>query len=399
MAKTEKLPQGINKTPKGRYRARVYYQGKQQSIGQFDTLTDAKAGLVNAKSDIARGVFVPMSTRKAQEREQVQEQERSTVTVDHVAEKYFAFLETSGKARGTIYTYESRFRSHVAPTFGHRPIAEITVKDIEDWFTRLTETKGRGVARSVYLTTSAFFNYAAGDARGQSSAFEPYIETSPCKVSGAAKHRPAHRDSEPVATVEQLTFIADHVPPQYRLAILFSGWCAVRLGEVLALKRSDLTDVNGQLWLNISRQVQARGKGLYETEPKSEAGVRSVPIPGALNDAVSDHLENHVGKAKTALLFPRVGEKWTHPNYLRNRFNDAREAWNADHENDQLENFTFHGLRHTALTRIGQAGATLEELKRYAGHSSAEVVAKYQHATRDRLAMLAGSLSKSMDNN
>lgn len=392
----KKLPAGINLTPKGRYRARVYFQGRQQSIGQYDTLTDAKGALVRAKADILRGEFVPLATRRAEVAEEQQAQERSTVTVDQVAEKYFAFLETTGKARGTIYTYESRFRSHVAPTFGHRPIADITVKDIEDWFTKLTETKGRGVARSVYLTTSAFFNYAAGDARGQSSAFEPYIETSPCKVSGAAKHRPAHRDSEPVATVEQLTFIADHVPPQYRLAILFSGWCAVRLGEVLALKRSDLTDVNGQLWLNISRQVQARGKGLYETEPKSEAGVRSVPIPGALNDAVSNHLTNHVGKSKTALMFPRVGEQWTHPNYLRNRFNDAREAWNADNPDDQLEHFTFHGLRHTALTRIGQAGATLEELKRYAGHSSAEVVAKYQHATRDRLAMLAGSLSKSI---
>lgn len=397
MAKTEKLPQGINKTPRGRYRARVYFQGRQQSIGQFDTLTDAKAGLSIAKSEIVRGVFVPMSTRKAQAQEQHQVQERSTVTVDQVAEKYFAFLETTGKARGTIYTYESRFRSHVAPTFGHRPIAEISVKDIEDWFTKLTETKGRGVARSVYLTTSAFFNYAAGDARGQSSAFEPFIESSPCKVSGAAKHRPAHRDSEPVATVAQLSFIAEHVPPQYRLAILLSGWCAVRLGEVLALKRSDLTDVNGQLWLNISRQVQARGKGLYETVPKSEAGVRSVPIPGALNDDVKAHLENHVGNSKTALLFPRVGEQWTHPNYLRNRFNDAREDWNEKHKDDQLEHFTFHGLRHTALTRIGQAGATLEELKRYAGHSSAEVVAKYQHATRDRLAMLAGALSNSIE--
>lgn len=392
----KKLPAGINLTPKGRYRARVYFQGRQQSIGQYDTITDAKGALVRAKADILRGEFVPLATRRAEVVEEQQSQERSTVTVDQVAEQYFAFLETTDKARGTIYTYESRFRSHVAPTFGHRPIADITVKDIEDWFTKLTETKGRGVARSVYLTTSAFFNYAAGDARGQSSAFVPFIESSPCKVSGAAKHRPAHRDSEPVATVEQLTFIADHVPPQYRLAILFSGWCAVRLGEVLALKRSDLTDVNGQLWLNISRQVQARGKGLYETVPKSEAGVRSVPIPGALNDDVSNHFENHVEKAKTALLFPRVGEQWTHPNYLRNRFNDAREAWNDKNPDDQLEHFTFHGLRHTALTRIGQAGATLEELKRYAGHSSAEVVAKYQHATRDRLAMLAGSLSKSI---
>ncbi|WP_231447283.1 tyrosine-type recombinase/integrase [Brevibacterium zhoupengii] len=392
MAKTEKLPTGINRTPKGKYRARVYFQGRQQSIGQFDTLTDAKAGLSIAKSEIVRGVFVPMSTRKAQAKQEQQAQERSAITVDQVVEDYLKFLRTSGKARGTIYTYESRMRTHLQPKLGHRPIADITVKEIEDWFEELTKTRGRSVSRSVYLTTSAFFNYAAGNARGQSSAFEPLIDHSPCKVSGAAKHHPERRDSEPVASLEAVNFVAESVPTDTRLAILLAAWCALRMGEILALQRQDFQEGEGHFWVSITKQIQARGKGLYETEPKSEAGVRTVPVPAALNNDVIRHLRT-IGDAKSALVFPRAGEKWNHPNTLRKRFNNARDLWNAEHPNDALEYFTFHSLRHTALTRIGQAGATLEELKRYAGHSSAEVVAKYQHATRDRLAMLAGQLS------
>ncbi|WP_423057357.1 tyrosine-type recombinase/integrase [Brevibacterium linens] len=140
------------------------------------------------------------------------------------------------------------------------------------------------------------------------------------------------------------------------------------------------------------------GKGLYEDTPKSEAGRRSVPVPKALWSVVEDHLADHVGKAKKSLVFPRTskGTVWTHPNVLRNAFNRARDEWNRLNPDDVLGNFTFHGLRHTALTRVGQAGATLEELKRYAGHSSAEVVSKYQHATKDRLAMLAQTLSDQM---
>ena len=390
--KKRKLPPGVNLTPKGEYRARVYFQGRQQSIGTFTTITDAKTALALAKADIQRGVFVPMSVRKAKAKQEREEQARLTITVDEVAEKFWRFLRSSGKAQGTIYTYQSRYRTHIAPAFGDQPVTDITVAQIEDWYARLLADKGHGVARSVYLTISSLFNYAAGKANGLSSTFTPYIETSPVQVSGATKHRPERRDSEPVASVEQIEFLAAH-SGKYRLAILLSAWAAIRLGELLALTRADLTDGDGFYWLRISKQVQARGTGLYETAPKSEAGYRTVPVPAALNDEVEAHLQT-IPNLKDSLLFPRRGGGWVHPNSLRNAFNRAREEWNTEHPNDTLDNFTFHGLRHTALTHIGQAGATLEELKRFAGHSSAEVVAKYQHATRDRLAMLAGALSE-----
>lgn len=391
-----KLPSGINLTPKGRYRARVYFQGRQQSIGQFDTLQAAKKAVEFAKADILKGEFVPLATRREGEVRKQEAEARSLVTVDQVAELFWTFLETTGKTQGTLYTYKSRYRSHIQPTFGDRPVTDIAVSDVEDWYAGLLKDKGQGVARSVYLTISSLFNYAAGKAHGLTSSFQPYIDTSPVQVSGATKHRPERRDSEPVATVEQVEFMAAH-SGAYRLAILLSAWSAVRLGELLALQRQDITEGDGFYWVRISKQVQARGEGLYETAPKSEAGFRTVPIPAALNGDVKEHVRN-ISNVKTALLFPRANGKWTHPNTLRNTFNRARDKWNHDNPNDTLD-MTFHGLRHTALTRVGQAGATLEELKRYAGHSSAEVVAKYQHATRDRLAMLAGSLSKSIDNN
>lgn len=386
---------GIDLLPSGRYRARVYYHGSQISLGTFNGKGDAEAALNIAKGDIARDRFVPPSERKAKAKKQKADDDRAQVTVDHVAEQFWKFLETTGKTRGTIYTYKSRYRSHIQPSFGHRPVTAVTVSNVEDWYAVLLKDKGQGVARSVYLTISSLFNYAAGKSHGLSSSFQPLIDSSPVQVSGATKHRPERRDSEPVASVEQVEFIAAH-SGAYRLAVLLSAWAAVRLGELLALTRADLTKGNGHYWVRISKQVQARGEGLYETDPKSEAGFRTVPIPAALNDDVDAHLKT-IPKAKASLLFPRVGGKWTHPNTLRNRFNDARDAWNAEHPDDTLDHFTFHGLRHTALTRIGHAGATLEELKRYAGHSSAEVVAKYQHATKDRLAMLAATLSAQIE--
>lgn len=361
----------------------------------YQTLGDAKAALSIAKADIARDRFIPPAEKRAKVKAESEKEMAAKITVDQVAEQFWTFLETTGKTRGTVYTYKSRYRSHIQPTFGPQPVAEVSVADIEDWYAELLKAKGQGVARSVYLTSSSLFNYAAGKAHGLNSSFQPYIESSPVQVSGAAKHRPERRDGEPVASVEQVGYIASHVG-KYRLAILLSAWSAVRLGELLALTRQDITQGDGHYWVRISKQVQARGEGLYETEPKSEAGFRTVPIPAALNDDVEAHLSS-IPKAKDSLLFPRTGGGWTHPNTLRNTFDRARDKWNKVHENDALDSFTFHSLRHTALTRVGQAGATLEELKRYAGHSSAEVVARYQHATKDRLAMLAAYLSAQIE--
>lgn len=392
--KKRKLPTGINLTPKGEYRARIYFQGRQQSIGTFSTITDAKAALSIARADIQRGVFVPLKDRREQEKAAREETERETTTVDDVAEKFWKFLEASGKARGTIYTYKSRYRAHMAPTFGDKPVTAITVSDIEDWHAGLVAAKGHGVARNVYLTASSLFGYAAGEDHGLSSTFKPYIETSPVGVAGATKHRPKQRTREPVATSGQLKFLAAN-SGRYRLAVFLAGWSALRLGELLALTRADLSKSGGQYWVRVDKQIQARGSGLYESPPKSEAGVRNVPVPPALNSEVEDHLESIPAK-RSSLLFPRQDGSWTHPNTLRNTFNRAREKWDREHPSDTLDGFTFHGLRHTALTRVGQAGATLEELKRYAGHSSAEVVSKYQHATKDRLAMLAQTLSDQM---
>lgn len=53
----------------------------------------------------------------------------------------------------------------------------------------------------------------------------------------------------------------------------------------------------------------------------------------------------------------------------------------------------FHDLRHAGLTLTAQAGATLAEVMRRAGHSSAAAALRYQHAADRRDAVIASRLS------
>ena len=45
--------------------------------------------------------------------------------------------------------------------------------------------------------------------------------------------------------------------------------------------------------------------------------------------------------------------------------------------------FVLHGLRHTFLTRLGEAGADAFTIMRLAGHSSVTVSQRYVHPTLD----------------
>ncbi|MDN6498174.1 MAG: site-specific integrase [Yaniella sp.] len=394
--KSTDLPRGINLTSNGQtYRARIFHNGKRHTLGtNYETIGSAEAALSIARAEIARDTFVPPAEKKQQVKAEQAEAQQAKTTVAEVAEQFWDFMESSGRTRGTVYTYQSRYRSHIGPVLGDRPIAEVTVEDIDAWYADKKRKHGDGVITSVYLTCSSLFNFAAGKAHGQSRAFKPFITSSPCQVAGGAKHKPKQRESEPVATAEQVAFIADDMPDRYRLAVLFAGWCALRMGEVLGLKRADLTQTDdGRYWVSIRRQVQARGKGLYEESPKSHSGIRDLPVPKALNADVENHLEVFVGRGRDSLVFPRTDGSWCHPNTLRKAFGRGRDKWNTENPDDTLDGFTFHSLRHTALTNLGQAGATLDELMRYAGHASPDVVLKYQHSTRDRLAMLSDSLS------
>lgn len=412
-SKRRKYPEGIQPTGSGTYRARIYHNYANHHLGTFKTIGDARAALDIARSEIARNIFVPPAQRRAEARERRKQQQYRTVTesrtIRELVEAWTAWHHRLGTKQGTIYTYVRRLTVHFLPAFGEIPAVDVTSDDITAWYDDLHAEHGHGVSSHVYSTVRALFNYATGQVSGLPADFTPWIKQSPATVIGATRKRHDTRE-QIVATPQEITSLADRMPAREALAIYLAGWAGLRLGEILALRRHHLTtDTNGVLWIDVQEQVQARGSGPRAETPKSRAGLRAVPVPGNLVAMVTDHLERYAVAGDDGLLFPRRSgaNRFHHPNTLRAHFIKARDGLNRDRlqanvdappEQRQriLDDFRFHDLRHTALTRIGQAGATLAELKRYAGHSDDAAVAQYQHAERHRLAALAEQLSTTM---
>lgn len=400
------LPKGIDQLGPKRYRVRLYFEGKQHTIGIFWTIGDAKAAQAIAHSEKARGIFVPPSERKAQRKtEQAaakRQQQRDARTVNELADSWLIWLDRMGRKYNTRYTYLRQIEAYFLPAFTQRPVTSINTDDITAWFDQLMIDKGEKVARPAYATISSMFNYAAGKTQGLPRTFDPWIDYNPCDVPGASRKARPDKSTQEVATPDEIRDIAAGMPEGEQLIVLLAGWCGFRLGEVLAFRRRHVTttQTDGQqtMWIEVEKQVQSRGSGVREETPKSSAGERPVPVPQALQQTVRDHL-NAMPKDAESLLFPRdaTGNQLHNPNTVRKRFNKARDAAIAADRprRGRLDGFTFHGLRHSCLTRLGQAGATLADLMAYAGHSDVDSVLIYQHSEKQRLAALADQLSGS----
>lgn len=396
MTNQKKLPRGIDQLPSGFYRARVTHEGKQISVGAFQTIGDAKAARSIALSELARDVFVPPSQRRAQRKaEQKQrkvEQERDSRTVNELATAWLSWLENMGRSTGTIYTYRRRLEQSFLTHLGEWPVSQLTVDHVASWYNKLVKSNGEGVAKQHYRTVDGMFRYATGKAKGVPRSFQPWVKESPVDVPGAGIKKRIRRKDEVVVTPNEIYSIADNMPAGERLAVLLGGWCGLRIGEVLGLRREDVTtDNNGTMWVSVNEQVQGRGTPARLDPTKTDAGDREVPVTTEIVPDVQAHLEKYVAQPGDSFLFPRhpVGNRPHHPNTFRGHFNDARDAA----KNPRFNELTFHGLRHSCLTRLGQAGATLSDLMAFAGHSDIDSVLIYQHSEKERLATLAEQLS------
>ena len=62
---------------------------------------------------------------------------------------------------------------------------------------------------------------------------------------------------------------------------------------------------------------------------------------------------------------------------------DPKKGFKEALKDAEIENFRFHDLRHTAGTRLAEAGVDAFTIKDILGHASIQTSAIYVHATDD----------------
>ena len=118
-----------------------------------------------------------------------------------------------------------------------------------------------------------------------------------------------------------------------------------------------------------------------EKEPKSNAGRRTVAIPGNIIPVLEDHLAHYVAPEPDALVLPVTSRA-------------LGIGWDKARLRIGRPDLRLHDLRHSGLTWAAATGASVAELMRRGGHASPAAALRYQHATEDRDRALADALAE-----
>lgn len=284
------------------------------------------------------------------------------------------WLENRGLAPHSYRSYEQALRLHILPVLGDAVLTEITADDVRAWFTGLGTEHTTRNARA-YGTLTAVFNTAVDDG---------LIDRSPARIKGGTAVK---RTKRSVVLLEpaELAKLADALPENLALTALLAGWCGLRRGEVFALTRADIG--KGGATVKIDKAVSAYGRNPEVGPTKTRESNRTVTVPTHIRPALVDHLAQHTGKAKAALLFtdPDTGNYWSEGRF-RPHFFAAREAIDK-------EDLHFHDLRHFGGVSAALAGGTLKEVQDRLGHTTVAAAMRYQHIAAGRADVLADRLS------
>jgi integrase len=161
-----------------------------------------------------------------------------------------------------------------------------------------------------------------------------------------------HNERERVCPEEEyrLLLTVDHA--ELRLAIIIGYWSGMRLGEIVKLEWDQIDLDEGFVWLG--REDTKTGEG------------RVVPLASEVVAALK------AWPRKEGRVFVCT----------RNRISQA--FW-YHAKRLGISGLVFHGLRHTALSNLSDAGVDVMQLKAISGHRTMVMLARYVHPGMEKL--------------
>jgi integrase len=312
----------ITRLPSKRYRARYTVPGTDPQVWvtapqTFARKDQAELWLARQRAAIEDGLVRPSSAA-------------SKVTVREYAENWLASRRSASGdplRPSTRRVYEHYLNHHVYPALGDVRLPQLTPDALSGWYSRLLPDRPTLRART-YALLRTILTGAVEDG---------LLAQNPCRIRGAGRARPA--TPKTLATPAQVAELAAAMPDRLALFILLGAWCQLRNGEVLELRRRDVTPER----VSITRGVTWAGGKPHVGPPKTDAGVRSVSVPPHIAQAVTEHLDLHTSTGADALLFAAApgGSVNMNPSTY------AYFVKNAVRRTSLPPEFRFHWLRHT----------------------------------------------------
>lgn len=336
--------------------------GGKRRRKQFGRKKEAEAWLTTAAYQVTQGTHTPDS---------------QTITIAKAADLWMKRGQREKLETSTLAAYGQHVRLHIVPMCGDRKLSQITRPMAEGWRDQLMEKLSRPMATRVLRSLVAIVNEAMG--RG-------YVAQN---VVASVKMRRAKREKPKVVipTKAELKAIleaakASSEPMSHPLAliVIFAGlraselrglpWRCIDLkaGTVTVEQRADLKNIIGP--------------------PKSEAGYRTIPLPGSAITALKAW-KLACPATDDGLVFPSVGHKVMSHQYLNGKvmaavqiaagvammavIEDGEPVLDKNEQAMMEPRYTLHDFRHAAASLWIEQRVNPKRVQKWMGHSSIQV--------------------------
>ncbi|WP_409967647.1 tyrosine-type recombinase/integrase [Bengtsoniella intestinalis] len=404
------MPRATSKTKKKRANGEgtFYKQGNgwiyQFSLGRKDDGTLHRKSFVGATKTVclerkdAYLKSLELQKTMAQEDQQQRLQEALKPPVVLFTDAFMDWIQlykAPPATKPTTYgSYLDTFRIHLCPHFGGMDLRDITSDEVQFYYqmkqkngARLDGRSGGLSAKTIrnhHMLLKDFFSYAKKRYKLECNPTEdtkrPEVVTAPRRV---------------LAPEEMQIFIQEVMMETQRVAILFSLFTGLRIGELLSLRITDLNLSKQSFTVerNLTRvrtdaisfdnpnieilnfKPKNKTQLIIQNTPKTKTSCREIPMSDALCDLVVRHvffLKQSGWPNPLDLLFP--SKKGTHldPKSFEIRLNAVSKRC-------QMKKVNPHALRHTFATRLVDENVPLVTIKNILGHASIQTTQIYTH--------------------
>lgn len=299
---------------------------------------------------------------------------KSTPTLKSFQDRFTSFVETrnAGKPR-TVEFYKLMFRNLLTfPTLANQRLDRIDEGLIEKYVQQRRAQIVRSKENGQKISPAAVNRELATLRRAMRLAQEWNVIDRVPRI----RMLPGEHNREFVLSGEnEPTYVRACPSPLNDVAQLILD-TALRVGEALALR-----------WTDIALQPSTGKKFGYVQirSGKSKNAKRTVSLTARATETLSKRKVESISD----LVFP--GESLEKP-FLNTSL--AHQHAEVRATLDLPKEFVIHSLRHTALTRLGEAGADAFTIMRIAGHSSITVSQRYVHPSDDAMESAFEKLEK-----
>ena len=271
--------------------------------------------------------------------------------------------KAGGAAEGTMLRYRQVFRDfldHLGPQRASASLASVSPSDVIGFRDRLREEGRAASTCNTVIKKVLSVPFEAARKLG-------YIPVNPVAAVDSLRDRTGKAAGREPFTHEEITRLVETAQGDWRGAILLGATSGLRLGDVVNLR-----------WENVDGE-----QGLLRIAMKKTGTTVVLPVHSDLSQWLAGRPPG-IGKAH---VFPELaGKRIGGCRGLSAQFREIVEkagitgrVVTRQGKGRATNSKTFHGLRHTFISQLANAGVSSDISQKLAGHSDAKIHAHYTH--------------------